>query len=278
MVRPASTRFLNGLLIVLILLVVGLMLLLFTCRRGATTKELTFTPPVAGLEIPAPRNGDTPILHEGYALGYRTDAGQAAWAAYQLTGSEVRAANTPRSNDFRPDPAVPGGTADNSDYEQSGYDRGHLAPAEDLSFSTKAMSGSFYYSNISPQLPAFNRGVWRRLEELVRFWARTYDTVYVVTGPVLEPNLRTVGPHYVAVPNQFYKVVLRYGGGGASAMGFLLNNAPSAATLRSFAVPVDSVERVTGLDFFPQLPDDVEREVERRADEASWKWTRERKK
>ena len=273
MPRPATARSSNGLLLLVILLVLALVTVLFLCRQQ---RKPAAPPPVAvwGLEVPARRNGDTPVPHEGYTLGYRSDAGQAAWAAYVLTRQEVAAANVPRSNNFRPDPAVPGGTADNRDYEGSGYDRGHLAPAEDMSYSPASMSQSFFYSNMSPQVPAFNRGVWRRLEELVRFWATTYDSVYVVSGPVLEPGLPVIGPHHVAVPHYYYKAILRYGSHGSEGIGFLLRNEPSAATLRSFAVPIDSVEKVTGLDFFPQLPDEQEVQIERTADLKEWKWTR----
>lgn len=271
MASSVPTRSVNGLLLVLILLLVLLIATLFMCRQSRAPQV---APPTAaaGLEIPAPRNEETQVPHAGYTLGYRPDAAQAAWVAYQLTAAEVRSAKAPRTNNFRPDPAVPGGTADDRDYEGSGYDRGHLAPAEDLAFSRRAMSESFFYSNISPQEPAFNRGVWRRLEELVRYWATAYDTLYVVSGPVLEPGLPLIGPHHVAVPHQFYKVVLQHGRQGVRGIGFLLDNEPSSATLRSFAVPIDSVERVTGLDFFPQLPDETELEVERAVDTGEWKW------
>ncbi|RYY92215.1 MAG: DNA/RNA non-specific endonuclease [Chitinophagaceae bacterium] len=136
------------------------------------------------------------------------------------------------------------------------------------------MSASFYYSNMSPQLPAFNRGVWKRLEELVRFWAGAYDSVYVATGPVLEDGLRRIGPSGVAVPERFYKVILLYGRQGTRGIGFLLRNEASAATLRSFAVPIDEVEQLTGLDFFPQLPDDVEARIESDPRVKEWRWTR----
>ncbi|TCZ71777.1 DNA/RNA non-specific endonuclease [Flaviaesturariibacter aridisoli] len=273
MSRPAPARSVNGLLLLMILLVLVLVAVLFVCRQR---QQRSGPPPVAvtGLEIPARRNSDTPVPHEGYALGYRSDARQAAWVAYLLTAQEVAAAHEPRTNNFRPDPAVPGGTADNSDYEGSGYDRGHLASAEDLSYSRRSMSQSFYYSNMSPQVPAFNRGVWRRLEELVRFWATAYDSIYIVSGPVLEPGLPVIGPHHVAVPRYYYKAVLRYGHNGTEGIAFLLRNEPSAATLKSFAVPIDSVESVTGLDLFPQLPDETEIRVEGKVREKEWRWTR----
>lgn len=274
MARTAPARSSNGLLLLVLLLLLLLVGGLFLCHRQ---RHPAAPPAVSGLEIPAAHNGDTPLPHDGYTLGYRSDAGQAAWVAYLLTASEVAAAGVPRSNNFRPDPSVPGGSADNADYEGSGYDRGHLAPAEDLSYSSSSMNESFFYSNMSPQVPAFNRGVWRRLEELVRFWATAYDSVYIVSGPVLSAGLPVIGPHHVAVPQQYYKVVLRYGASGTEGIGFLLRNEPSAATLKSFAVPIDSVEHLTGLDFFPALPDEAELQIEGAVHPDAWRWTRKAK-
>ncbi|RYZ23299.1 MAG: DNA/RNA non-specific endonuclease [Chitinophagaceae bacterium] len=224
-------------------------------------------------ELPAP--GSVQVLpHAGYTIGYRPDAGQAAWVAYALTAGEVNAVNVPRTNNFRPDPMLRGAQPGDADYEGSGYDRGHLAPAEDLSWSAPTMSESFFYSNMSPQAPAFNRGVWKRLEELVRFWATAYDTVYIATGPVLEDGLPAIGPHRVAVPRQYYKAVLRYGRSGVTAIGFLLRNEASRATLKSFAVPVDEIERVTGIDLFQQLPDEIENRIEKEMRVGDWRWSR----
>jgi endonuclease G len=230
-------------------------------------------PGLSGLELPAPRPGEDALRHSGYSLGFDRWAHQAAWVAYLLTASEVNASHVSRSNNFRPDPSIDA-SADNSDYEGSGYDRGHLAPAEDQGYSAQTMSESFYYSNMSPQVPAFNRGVWKRLEELVRFWAKSYDSIYITTGPVLEAGLPAIGPHQVAVPRQYYKAVLVYGKSGVRAIAFLLRNEASAETLKAFAVPVDEVERVTGLDLFAQLPDDVENEIEKEVRMDEWKWRR----
>lgn len=237
------------------------------------SRESASAPAAEGIELPAQAPGIALVQHQGYSLGFNADAHQASWVAYLLTAAEVRSANRPRTNNFRPDPQVPASATD-ADYDGSGYDRGHLAPAEDQSYSAATMSESFFYSNMSPQVPAFNRGVWRRLEELVRFWASSYDSVFIVTGPVLTGGLPRIGPHGVAVPQKYYKAVLVYGKNGVQAVGFLLNNEASSATLKSFALPVDEVERATGLDLFPQLPDDVEQRIEASVVLENWKWTR----
>jgi endonuclease G len=225
------------------------------------------------LEIPAPANG-LMIQRAGYTLSYNEGAEQADWVAYMLTKAAIDAVNVPRTNRFLIDPKVTTGSADDRDYEGSGYDRGHLAPAEDLSYSAPTMRESFYYSNISPQLPPFNRGVWKRIEELVRFWATTYDSLYVVTGPVLTPALPVIGPNGVAVPASYYKVVLQYSSSGIKGMGFLIPHASSSATLKSFAVSIDEVERATGINFFPSLPDAEEVAIESGVRPDAWRWSK----
>jgi len=197
---------------------------------------------------------------------------QARWVAYELTAAETQR-RFERTDRFLVDPRVSTGTATDEDYAGSGYDRGHLAPAADMGWSEATMRESFYYSNMSPQVPGFNRGVWKRLEELVRTWAVEYGAIYVVTGPVLQPGLPTLGPHGVAVPEQYFKVILDARDPGVKAVGFLMPNASSSAGLAQFAVTVDSVERVTGLDFFPGLPDAQEAQLEGEVCVPCWTWT-----
>lgn len=233
--------------------------------------------PLLSLELPAQRPGDQVIKHSGFTLAYNEQHETASWVAYKLTGLQTTRLDYERTDNYTPDPKVTTGTANDDDYKGSGYDRGHLAPAEDMAWSETTMTESFYYSNMAPQEPGFNRGVWRRLEELTRFWASYYDSVFIATGPVLTPGLRTIGAEEVSVPQYFYKVVLYYNNKNAKAIGFVMQNKPSAATLKSFAVPVDSVEKLTGLDFYPALPDDVENAVEANPDVSNWQWTRKNK-
>lgn len=212
------------------------------------------------------------ITHLGYTLSYNEQHEQANWVAYELNASETTKA-TERSNDFRPDEAVRTGSTNNNDYQGSGYDRGHLAPAADMSWSLQAMNESFFYSNMSPQVPSFNRGIWKKLEERVRCWAVDNQSVYVVTGPVLENNLPVIGPNKVSVPRNYYKVILDYTQPELKGIGFILPNASSTLPLQHFAVSIDSVEQVTGIDFFPALPDKQERDIEKKICITAWSWT-----
>jgi endonuclease G len=214
---------------------------------------------------------DLPIIeHTGYALAYSEAHEQAAWVAYHLTDGEVVLKVAKRTDDFRPDPAVSTGSATLADYRRSGYDRGHLAPAADMAWDAVVMSESFYFSNMSPQVPGFNRGIWKTLEEHVRDWAVAFGDVWVVTGPVLEDDLPVIGPNAVAVPRRYYKVLLHEDAGGAMAIGFLADNRKMKAPVASLAVCVDEVEAATGLDFFAALPDSVEDLVEARYEWSVW--------
>lgn len=225
---------------------------------------------VAGLELPMLREGEVLVLHKGFALVYNEEHEQADWVAYELTRDEVYGIHD-RADDFRADPSIATGSAALADYRNSGYDRGHLIPAADLKWSTEALSDSFYLSNMSPQQPEFNRGIWSKLEAVVRQFAATEGSVYVVTGPVLTDGpYGKIGGNGVSIPNFYYKVVLDYQEPDLKAIGFILPNAGSNQPLSSFATTVDSIEGTTGLDFFPQLPNDLERQLEARFNIDAW--------
>lgn len=259
------------LIIVLVILALWLVLVLLTPPPEPTATTDSAGWPV-GIELPTPVSGEQIIQHTGYTLSYDEPYEVASYVAYQLTRDEVNGA-LDRTDDFRPDPAVTTGSATLDDYRGSGYDRGHLIPAADQKWSAQAMSDSFYMSNMTPQVGSFNRGIWSSLEAMVRTFANDNGAVYVVTGPVLTDGpYQTIGKNKVAVPKQFYKVVLFYDGTKAKAVGFLLPNEGSQKPVRSFAVPVDQVEQVTGLDFFPALPDDLENTVEATWDQNAWDW------
>jgi len=225
-----------------------------------------------GFELPAITPNDIIIRHLGYTLSYNEKHEQANWVTYELTAEETQKGVT-RTNDFRPDNAVKTGSATNADYQGSGYDRGHLAPAADMSWSVQAMEESFFYSNMSPQVPGFNRGIWKKLEERVRQWAVENKDIYVVTGPILTDHLPVIGPDKVSVPSYYYKVILDYTLPELKGIAFIMPNASSTLPLQSFAVPIDSVEHVTGINFFPRLPDKQEQALEKTICISCWSWS-----
>jgi len=198
---------------------------------------------------------DTIRTYLGFDLGYNEQFEQAAWVAYTLTRQEIESGTADRTDDFRPDTTIATGSAELADYRGSGFDRGHLAPAGDMKWDIRAMSESFLLSNMSPQDPSFNRGIWRMLEEQVRSWAREKESIYVVTGPVLSPIDSFIGTNQVGVPEYYFKVLVDLSPPDHSLIAFLLPNQRSSADLLSFAVSVDSLERFTGYDFFADAPD-----------------------
>ena len=210
------------------------------------------------------------VEHQGFSLGYSERYEQASWVAYPLVREQVSGQGQ-RDRFFNPDPKVKTGSALFSDYTRSGYDRGHLAPAADFKHSYEQMRETFYMSNISPQNREFNAGIWNDLEKLVRVWANRYEKIYVVTGPVLKPGLKTIGKvNKVAVPQQFYKIVLYAKPPYLKGIAFLLNNEPSSIPLSKTVVSIDSVENLTGIDFFPLLPDDIEDRIEMKSNPGDW--------
>ena len=165
---------------------------------------------------------------------------------------------------------VPAPRAEDSDYYGSGYDRGHMCPAADNKYSEKAMEESFLFTNMCPQNGNLNRGDWNEMEQACRRWAKEYGGVYVVCGPILyKGKHKTIGKNKVVVPEAFFKVVLRTGE-NPKAIGFIYKNAEGNRPKGDYVNTVDEVERITGIDFFPSLPDDVENKVEATADIADW--------
>ncbi|MEK6478657.1 DNA/RNA non-specific endonuclease [Catalinimonas sp. 4WD22] len=227
---------------------------------SGTSKTLDYLPNSDNQQI---------IRHQYFTLSYVEKHEQAEWVAYELTGIEVEGIEE-RTDDFREDPMVSTGSASLEDYYRSGYDRGHLAPAGDMKFSEEAMSESFYMSNMSPQEPEFNRGIWRILEEQVRDWALENGKLYVVTGPVFNQRSRRIGENRVSIPKAYYKVLLDYTEPEIKAIGFLLPNEGSEKDIYSFAVPIDSIEKVTNIDFFPALPDQEEVLLESDVNVSEW--------
>jgi endonuclease G len=225
----------------------------------------------AQLEIPRIHPQDQIIHHSAYTLAYDEAHEQASWVAYELTATETTGP-AERSSSFYEDPLVVTGSASNADYSGSGYDRGHLAPAGDMTWSAEAMRESFYYSNMSPQVPSFNRGIWKKLETQVRTWAQVYEIIQIVTGPVLTGELHSIGINNVSVPSYYYKIILDHQGPDIKAIGFVMANAASSMPLQSFVVTIDQIEKLTGIDFFPALPDAEEDFLESHVNIDAWDW------
>lgn len=216
------------------------------------------------LEIPImqSRTGGQTIKRKGYTLSYNADYKTPHWVAWELTKKESKGKES-RTDKFLPDPDIRGAKAYTGDYTKSGYDRGHMAPAADMKWSRQAMEESFYMSNICPQNPNLNRGDWNDLEDKSRQWAKKYGAVYITCGPIYDNKKpKRIGNNKVAVPDAFYKVILVNDKKNPQAIGFIFPNKAGHKLLKKYAVTVDSVEKRTGIDFFPALPDEIENRIE----------------
>ena len=140
-----------------------------------------------------------------------------------------------------------------------------------MTWSKTAMSQSFFMSNMSPQVPAFNRGVWRRLETRVRNWAIEKDSLYVITGPLFTPEDSLIGDNGVGVPGSYFKVLVDLSPPDHDMIAFLLPNAGSSAKLNLFTLTVDSLEVLSGYDFFSEAPDqEIIEWLEARIEPGNW--------
>jgi len=210
------------------------------------------------------------LKRTGYVASYNKTTLLPNWVAWHLTAERTEGSAKRSGVDFAEDTEVPEPRATDWDYYNSGYDRGHMCPAADNKWSKKAMEESFLFTNMCPQNGNLNRGDWNEMEMACRKWAKKYGDLYIVCGPILyKGKHKTIGKNKVVVPEAFFKVVLRTGD-DPQAIGFIYKNTSGNRPKDSYVNTVDEVERITGIDFFPSLPDDVEKNVEATADIANW--------
>ena len=215
------------------------------------------------------------ISHSAYQLSYNEEHEQANWVMHMILPDIING-NVSRSNDFRIDPLIKTGSAQESDYflkkmkadssyeyDGFGFDRGHLAPSADFRWSKKALSESYYYSNMSPQIGDFNRQKWASLEN----WIREYVTLnnvslIIVTAPVLNDKLQKSerSINHISIPEYFIKVALDKE--NKRGIGFILPHKKIDRPLESYAVSIDSVEKILGYDLFSGLDENLENEIE----------------
>ncbi len=203
----------------------------------------------------------TPKSYLGMDINFNPKAHIPNWVAWELTADETEG-KEPRTNKFTSDQSVEG-CAETWDYSYSGYDRGHMAPAGDMKWDKKAMEETFLLTNIVPQEKALNVGSWKNLEEKCRIWAKTIGPLYIVCGPVIDGRPKEyIGDTRVYVPRSFFKVILAPYASPAMGIGFIMPNGKVEGGMQKCAVSIDSVEALTGLDFFHTLPDQLENELE----------------
>ena len=227
------------------------------------------------LEMPAEIKGgrEAIFMKTQFTVSYNSKTRCPNYVCWHLS-SDRTLGNMQRTDEFVADPTLSGNIQVQSfDYSGSGYDRGHMCPAGDNKNSSQAMNESFFMTNICPQNHDLNKGDWNDLEQLCREWARDYGDLYICCGPIFDSdNPKTIGRRkkvQIAVPDRFFKVVL-FMGKQPRAIGFIFPNDGKSRPLRSYAVSVDKVERVTGFDFYPILEDDIEDKVEAECNPSAW--------
>jgi endonuclease G len=271
--------------------VYAISLTLILCGVGVSSGDISVGH-VDNLDLGQPAINGQLINRIGYSLIYADKHEQAVWVSYKLTRHELSQKVARRKDNFRKDTEIISGSATKEDYAGSGYDRGHLAPAGDMTWSAQAMSESFLLSNITPQVPSVNRGIWRKLENQVRAWAVEYTEVYVITGPILKPNLFAIcghlrdsdspglkiGTNQVEVPRGYYKIIVDFFGPEIKAIAFMVpNRTPGTShlfySLKSYATSIDTIEALTNIDFLNKLPENVQEGLESNIQTSQWSTT-----
>lgn len=276
--KKSRSNYKLGWIIVLIALIPILYGVYLYCQQIDNTKK---EEPQANISLQIPSGKElkipvslTPrqeqiIHHTGYTVSYNKDLKLPNWVSYELTRKETKGKEK-RNDRFIADPLVIGSIATNADYTRSGYDKGHMAPAADMKWSSQAMKESFYFSNMCPQHPQLNRRGWKNLEEKIRDWAIADSAIVIICGPIVNKQPKTIGKNKVAVPQQFFKVILSPYVKPMRAIGFLFNNKQAVEPLSTYAVTIDSIERLTNMDFFASLPDEIENKIEAEANYFQW--------
>ena len=223
------------------------------------------------VERPAPTKGEIVLEKKAYTVSYNKKTRCPNWVAWKLT-AEHADGELQRRNVFHEEEEVPEPRATLQDYKGSGWSRGHMCPAGDNKWDEQAMFESFSLVNVCPQNARLNSGVWNSIEMDCRKWARKYGEVYIVCGPVyMNKEHEAIGDNEVVVPEAFFKVVLCLTG-KPKAIGVVVRNTEGTKKKDLYYNSIDQVERITGYDFFPALPDDIENEVEAKANINDWKF------
>ncbi|HRK61698.1 MAG TPA: DNA/RNA non-specific endonuclease [Candidatus Omnitrophota bacterium] len=236
---------------------------------GGTTKiTITGTPKKQGAVYQS--KGCIELKRSAYVACYNTETKVADWTEYALTQQDLRN-DISRDDDFRADPDLRAGQrSELVDYRGSGYDRGHLVPAADMARGRVAMSESFLLTNMGPQAPSVNRGIWSKLEAQVREWAKEGKSLRVITGPLYfgndsnsdgVPEISTIGRGKVFVPSHYFKIILKIENipQNDDVIAFAVPNwEVDGGKLENYLISVDDIESITGLDFLKDLDDSIE--------------------
>ena len=206
-----------------------------------------------------------------YTVSYNKYTRQPNWVMWQLTANHVMKRKDGVWNEYREDLSIHEKyRACLIDYANSGYDRGHMCPGGDCNWSDEGRNETFLLSNMCPQNPNLNRGDWKEIEIACRKWAQKYGCLYIVCGPIFlkSQEHERIGPNKIPVPEAFFKVILC--DNPLKGIGFICRNTDGNRKKDFYVNSIRQIERVTGYDFFPILPDSIKNVVETCSDLADW--------
>ena len=230
-----------------------------------------------------PENDLNFIKHSSIVISYNEEHEQANWVAHKIN-KKIIDGNVGRSNDFRKDEMILSKSSEEADYFSKtklssgkykyngyGYDRGHLAPSADFKWSEKALSESYFYSNMSPQLPEFNREGWAKIENFLRAYVYSKNVdLLVITGPIYNSNIRkqTRSKNNISIPDYFFKAAVDLV--NKKGIGFYVPHEKLEKPIESYIINIDSIEKITDYNFNYQLNSELEKKIESQLNLEFW--------
>ncbi len=213
------------------------------------------------------------IDHKYYFELYSSSFKQSECSFYKLTQEMVKC-NSERENVFKIDTLIKGFKVKSSSYSKTGYDKGHLTPASHFCFNQEAINSTFLMSNISPQLPNFNRGIWKELENLTKLWAEKKGDCWIFSGPIFEGNYKKISNDSIPVPTHFYKIIYCKLNNKIETISFILKHQEynKDLDLKNFISTIDEVELKTNIDFFNNLTKEKQKDLESKKLNGTWQF------
>ncbi len=250
-----------------ITIAVTIIITLAGCTLATTT---TATPQSDLLDVTLPSNIDNTIItYTGFTVSFNAKHHQPNYVAWELTADKTDGP-IPRAKKFTTDTRI-AGCATTDDYRNSGFDRGHMAPAADMRWDRRAMNDCFMLTNISPQRSELNSGSWKKLEEKCRLWAQRDSALIIICGPILNDRLtQTIGDTHITVPDRFFKIIYAPYVNPPRAIAFIMPNHKVPGGMQKAVVTIDQIEAITGFDFFATLDDELENTIESQANFTLW--------
>lgn len=223
------------------------------------------------LPLPLTDKAEQLLYRKAYVVSYNKDTRQPNWVAWHLTAQHADG-DVPRPGAaWHEDMEVPAPRAYHADYRNTGWDRGHMCPAGDNKWDETAMYESFLMTNACPQHKNLNSSDWNEIEQSCRGWAKKYGDIYIVCGPIfMNQKHDTIGYNRIPVPEAFFKVIACLNPDNPKGIGFICRNTEGNRKKDFYVNSISQVERITGMTFFPNLPEDLSSKVKTTSDLSEW--------